>query len=208
MIKLVFEGKITAVQPWIKLIRSFDESYHFYLGYVLWLTGILDGREGEFSVGVDETLFCEHGFKVNDVASGECSPSRNPDIDLVQYEEVSNLSKISVGGQGRTSTPWEMTPPGLKVYEERGCRRLSGRTYQAKCLSCIWGCEMPVEMIIDPFDKRVMSSYRFETFCYGPLSCKFYKAGPKRRVPGRRGLVYIEEDWVDEDAVAHRDTNE
>jgi len=62
---------------------------------------------------------------------------------------------------------------------------------------------LPVEIIIDhwnPSKKR----YRFETFCYGPKSCAFYRAGPKRKVPGRKGMSYTEEDWVDEDATAHR----
>ena len=66
---------------------------------------------------------------------------------------------------------------------------------------------MPVEMIIDhwnPGPKR----YRFETICYGPKSCGFYKAGPMRKVPGRRGMSWEEEDWVDEDATAHREWDE
>ena len=66
---------------------------------------------------------------------------------------------------------------------------------------------MPVEMIIDqwnPSQKR----YRFETFCYGPKSCILYAAGPTRKVPGRRGMSWEEEDWVDEDATAHRGEDE
>jgi hypothetical protein len=47
-----------------------------------------------------------------------------------------------------------------------------------------------------------------ETFCYGPKSCSFYKAGPMRKVPGRKGMVWEEEDWVDEDATAHRTMDE
>ncbi len=81
------------------------------------------------------------------------------------------------------------------------------RTYESHCKSCVWGCRMPVEMIIDhwnPGQKR----YRFETFCYGPKSCAFYKAGPTRKVPGRRGMSWEEEDWVDEDATAHRGPDE
>ena len=61
---------------------------------------------------------------------------------------------------------------------------------------------MPVEMIIDhwnPSQKR----YRFETFCYGPKSCFLYRA--TRKVPGRKGMSYTEEDWVDEDATSHRE---
>lgn len=66
---------------------------------------------------------------------------------------------------------------------------------------------MPVEIIIDHWDP-LKRKYRFETFCYGPLSCKFYKAGPTRKVEGRKGMVYEEEDWVDEEAVGHRELDE
>jgi len=103
--------------------------------------------------------------------------------------------------------PWLGIPPELPVYRERGHRRLDARTYQAKCLACIWGCRMPVEMTIDhwnPHKKR----YRFETFCYGPKSCQFYAAGPTRKVPGRNGMSSEEEDWIDEDATAHRRPDE
>jgi hypothetical protein len=62
---------------------------------------------------------------------------------------------------------------------------------------------MPVEITVDqwnPDQKR----YRFETFCYGPKSCALYRSGPTRKVPGRRGMVYEEEDWVDAELTAHR----
>ncbi|MBW2096662.1 MAG: hypothetical protein JRI80_17465 [Deltaproteobacteria bacterium] len=45
---------------------------------------------------------------------------------------------------------------------------------------------------------------RLETFCYGPKRCAFYRPGPTRKVPGRKAMSYTEEDWVDEDATAHR----
>ena len=62
---------------------------------------------------------------------------------------------------------------------------------------------MPVEIIVDhwnPVERR----YRFETFCYGPKSCAFYKAGTPRRVLGRNGMVHVEEDWLEEQDTAHR----
>jgi hypothetical protein len=62
-------------------------------------------------------------------------------------------------------------------------------------------------MIVDqwqPSQKR----YRSETFCYGPKSCRFYRAGPRRTVPGRRGMTWEEPDWVDEEATAHREWDE
>jgi hypothetical protein len=57
---------------------------------------------------------------------------------------------------------------------------------------------------MEPQKKR----YRFETFCYGPKSCSTYKSGPTRKVPGRKGMTWVEEDWVDEDATAHRGPDE
>ena len=66
---------------------------------------------------------------------------------------------------------------------------------------------MPVEIIVDrwsPSKKR----YRFETFCYGPQSCMLYRAGATRTVPDRGGMIWEEEDWVDEDATSHRGPND
>jgi hypothetical protein len=40
------------------------------------------------------------------------------------------------------------------------------------------------------------------------LSCKLYKAGPNRKVQGRKGMVYVEEDWVDQMMTEHRDPDE
>jgi hypothetical protein len=61
----------------------------------------------------------------------------------------------------------------------------------------------PVLMIIDqwnPSNRR----YRTETFRYGPRSCPLYRSEPVRKVPGRRGMSYTEEYWVDEEASSHR----
>ena len=69
----------------------------------------------------------------------------------------------------RTKAPWHDVPPPLTVYRERGHRRLSVKTYGSKCETCMWGCRMAVEMIIDHWnpDQR---RYRTETFCYGCLA--------------------------------------
>lgn len=99
------------------------------------------------------------------------------------------------------------TVPALPVYRERGHRRLAARTYDTSCRSCIWGALMAVEMIVDHWNAS-QKRYRTETFCYGPLSCPLYRAGPTRKVPGRKGMSWEEEDWVDEDAVSHRDPDD
>jgi len=62
---------------------------------------------------------------------------------------------------------------------------------------------LPFEIIVDHWDPS-RKQYRFETFCYGPKRCSLYRAGPTRKVPGRKGMWWEEEDWVDEDATSHR----
>ena len=52
MDKLTFTGKIISVQPRIRLIRSFDEISHNYLGYVLFLNGTIGEEERQFAIGV------------------------------------------------------------------------------------------------------------------------------------------------------------
>ena len=42
--KLSWQGRVLGVQPRIRLLRSFDERTHNYLGYVLRIEGSLDTR--------------------------------------------------------------------------------------------------------------------------------------------------------------------
>ncbi|MDW7662723.1 MAG: hypothetical protein SCL54_15045 [Bacillota bacterium] len=213
MDKLTFEGTIISIQPRIRLTRSFDEVSHTYLGFAIKLDGKIDRPntvvpdstdENIFIVGIGKAAHAKHQFKVNDVISGECLPVPDPDLEPVEYYKVSKLKVISQGVIDSSSPPWKLVPPELEIYRERGHRRLSARTYESKCSSCILGARMPVEIIIDNWNPRGRREYRFETFCYGPLNCELYKAGPNRKVEGRNGMVYVEEDWVDQMSVEHR----
>lgn len=219
MDKIVFTGKIISIQPRISLTRSFDESSHTYLGYAIKLEGDLMNSQNEgniledpgktvFSLGIGPADQIEYQFRVNNVISGECMPVSSSEFEQVEYYKASKLKVITEGEPGSSSAPWELVPPELDVYQERGRRRLAARTYDAKCISCMWAAMIPVEILIDHWNSRSRTDYRFETFCYGPLSCKLYKAGAKRKVEGRKGMVWIEDDWVDEMAVEHRDPDE
>ena len=209
MDKHTFKGTIISIQPRIRLTRSFDESSHTYLGYAITLDGEIYDQNTTFSIGIGKAAHAKHQFKVNDLISGECVPVPNPDTEPTEYYKVSKLKLITRSTTtGSTSSPWERVPPELEVYRERGHRRLSARTYDTKCSSCIWGARMPVEIIIDNWNPRGRRKYRFETFCYGPLNCKLYKAGPNRKVEGRNGMVFVEEDWIDAMNVEHRGEDE
>ena len=206
--KISWHGTLVSVQPRIRLLRSFDQRSHSYLGYVLCVIGVVGDEEREFLVGIGKGAQAKHEFRVGDVVSGQCEPVQDDCVETVEFYKVSKLKVMERAVKEQVEVPpWFGVAPELPVFRQRGHRRLDVRTYEAKCLSCIWGCKMAVEMIIDqwnPGKKR----YRYETFCYGPKSCLLYKAGPTRKVPGRKGMSWEEEDWVDEDAVSHRSMDE
>ncbi len=202
--KTQWSGKVISVQPRIHLIRSFDQRSHGYLGYALEVYGIVGGKERTFHIGIGNGAAAKYQFRVGDVISGKSEVVPNPRTEVVEYYKTSELKVVERAAEtGILPPPWHGVPPELEIYRQRGHRRLDPRTYEAKCESCIWGCRMPVEIIVDhwsPSNKQ----YRFETFCYGHKACSLYKAGPTRKVQGRKGMVWEESDWVDDDAVSHR----
>lgn len=206
--KIQWHGLLTSVQPRIRLMRSFDERSHTYLGYALRVYGTVGSENREFLVGVGKGTHGKHRFQVGCDVSGECLPVADPRLENVEYYKVSKLEVHDPSTKGIPEPPpWLGVPPELPVYRQRGHRRLDARTYAGRCSSCVWGCRMAVEMIVDQWKPQVRR-YRYETFCYGPKSCAIYKAGPTRKVPGRKGMSHTEEDWVDEDATSHRGPDE
>jgi hypothetical protein len=135
-------------------------------------------------------------------------PVADPETETTDYYKASVIKLLQRAAPGvAPPPPWQGVPPALEEYRRRGHRRLDARTYAAKCLSCIWGCRMAVEIILDKWNPAIRQ-HRFETFCYGPKSCPLYRAGPTRKVPGRKDMQWEEEDWVDEEATAHRAADE
>ena len=202
--KFAWSGKVVAVQPRIRLTRSFDERSHSYLGYVLRIDGTCKGQDREFLIALGEGAHKKHRFQAGMELKGQSAAVDDPRKETAELYKTSGLKvRKEAESEQHSGPPFLGVPPELETYRSRGHRRLDARTYDAKCTSCIWGCRMPVEMIIDQWNPS-RKQYRFETFCYGPKSCSFYRAGPTRKVPGRKGMSYTEEDWVDEDATAHR----
>jgi len=206
--KIVWSGRVVAVQPRIRLMRSFDERHHSYLGYVLCVDGTFEDGSGEFRIAVGKAAHEKKEFRAGMEVSGLAVPVSDTRLETAGFYKTSGIKAVmEVEAKMNPQPPFHGVPPDLETYRSRGHRRLDARTYESKCTTCIWGCRMPVEMIIDqwnPSKKR----YRFETFCYGPKSCPFYRAGPTRKVPGRKGMSYTEEDWIDEDATSHRDSDD
>lgn len=207
MAKLSWSGILQGVQARIDLTRSFDQRYHSYLGYLLVVDGEVGGEARTFTVRIGPGAQGKHGFRAGDRVSGLAKPadSEREVADLYQASALKLLERP--GALACASPPWLGVPPTLDIYRARGHRRLDARIYDASCRACQWGCRMAVAMIVDQWKPRVVKR-RFETFCYGPKSCGFYRAGPARKVPGRKGMSYTEEDWVDEEATSGREEDE
>ena len=208
MDRIAWSGRVVSVQPRIRLGRSFDERYHSYLGYCLRIDGLIGGEVREFTVGIGQAAERKHRFQVGDEAAGQAAPVADPRLEPVELYRTARLKVLRpYEGEVPPPPPWHGVPVELDEYRGRGHRRLSARTYAARCSTCIWGCRMPAVITVDQW-KPEIKQYRYETFCYGPKSCPLYSPGPTRKVPGRHGMVWEEEDWVDEDHTAHREPDE
>jgi len=193
-----------AVQARIRLLRSFDERHHNYQGYMLRLDGICGEKASEFMITVGKAAHEKHQFRAGMKLNGWSVQVDNPRLEVAGYYKTSRL-RIEKNAENIPPKipPFLGIPPGLQTHWERGHRRLDAKTYSTKCTTCIWGCKMPIEIIVDHWNPS-KKKYCFETFCYGPKSCSLYKAGATRKVPGRNGTSWEEEDWVDEGATSHR----
>jgi len=202
--KIAWSGQLVAIQPRIRLTRSFDERHHSYQGYNLHINGACGNQFGLFIIAIGKGAHERHQFSNCMKLSGLSVPVDNPNLEIASFYKTSsikietNLENIATKGP-----PFLGVPPELIIYRERGHRRLNAKTYVSKCLTCLWGCKMPVEIILDNWNPS-KKKHRFETFCYGPKSCSLYRPGPTRKLPGRGGATWEEEDWVDEDATSHR----
>jgi hypothetical protein len=197
-------GRLLAVQPRIRLKHSFDERHHSYHGYVLRVDGTCGDETGEFLVAVGKGVHEKHQFRACMDLSDLSVPVNDPRLEVAGFYKTSRIRIDKDVDAGLPSKPpFQGVPPNLEIYRSRGHRRLATKTYECKCSTCMWGCLMPVEIIVDHWNPS-KKKYRFEAFCYGPKSCPLYRAGATRKVPGRAGIIWEEEDWVDEDATSHR----
>lgn len=201
--KVTWSGLVVAVQPRIRLTRSWSERYHSYHGYVLRVQGSCAGEQGEFLVAMGKGAHEKYQFRMGMELSGQAVPVSDHRLEVAGLYKTSGLKiEKSAAEASCAGPPFLGIPPDLAIYRERGHRRLDSRTYDSRCTSCIWGCRMPVDIIVDQWNPS--HEYRFETFCYGPISCPLYRAGARRRVPGRKGMILEEDDWIDHDAASHR----
>ena len=126
-------------------------------GFTLAIEGVVGGEERTFTVGIGKEAQAKHQFEAGEVVSGKSEEVQDPKSEVSEYYKTSELKIVEGSTQQEASgPPWHGVSPTIEVYRERGHRRLDTRTYESKCRVCIWGCRMPVQMIIDQWNPRVI----------------------------------------------------
>jgi hypothetical protein len=186
------------VKARIRLLRSFDQKSHAYLGYTLIMDGVVDGKDWiDVRVGVGQKTHEKNRFRIGDRISGQALPVEKPEKEWADFYKVSKLKVIDRGdpSEDRPADIQGGIAPPLPVYRERGHVRLDTRTYDTKCRQCPWGVVMATEIIIDQWNPS-KKKWRYETHCYGPRDCPNYRPGKPRSVPGRKpGMVWVDDDY-------------
>jgi hypothetical protein len=171
MEKVAWSGRLVAVQPRIRLTRFFDERHHSYHGYVLRIDGTFGDETGEFLVAVGKGAHEKHRCPAGMELNGLSVPVGDPRLEVAGFYKTNRIRIDKDVDAGLPSKPpFQGVPPNLEIYRSRGHRRLDTKTYESKCSTFMWGCRMPVEIIVDHWNPS-KKQYRFEAFCYGQKSC-------------------------------------
>ncbi len=148
--RISWSGRLVGVQPRIRLLRSRDERQHRYQGCALRINGRCGEEPGEFLIAVGQGAHEKHRFRAGMELKGQCVSVDDERMETAGFYKISGLKvvKDSAGGPP-AGPPFLGMPPDLPTYRARRHRRLDAWTYETKYTACIWGCRMPVEMIVD-----------------------------------------------------------
>ena len=189
--KVNWQGKILSIQPRTRVWRYLtDNRTHYHLGYNFFIEGHSSEGKNQFTVAISVKQQIRK-FRV-DMCFKDSVTKKYKEREFADYYRAGSLKLIDrVNDNANEKTPpWIMMAPSMQTYEERGARILSKSQWKTKCFQCVWANMANAEIQWD-FDRDI-KKYRFETFCYGPKSCKYYKMGRPRSVPYRnRGLVLM-----------------
>jgi hypothetical protein len=197
--KVNWQGKIVSIQPRTRVWRYLtDNRTHYHLGYNFFIEGHSSDSKKQFTVAISEKQQLKGLFRIDDMLEGSAWTKKYEEREFVDYYRAGSLKLLDRVNENFEviSPPWIMMPPSIQTYEERGARILSKSLWETKCFKCIWANMANVEIQWD-FDKDI-KKYRFETFCYGPKSCKYYKMGRARSVPYKNRDSALDEGWLDD----------
>ncbi len=207
--KVKWEGRIISIQPRTRVWRYLiDNRTHYHLGYNLFIEGQSSDSKRQFTVAISEKQQLKGLFRIGDLLEGTAWTKKYEEREFADYYRPGSIKLLDRINETFKviPPPWTMMPPPIKIYEERGARMLSKSLWKTKCFKCIWANMANVEIQWD-FDRNI-KKYRFETFCYGPKSCKYYKMGRPRAVPYKKRDSALDDGYLDELCTASRDEND
>lgn len=195
--KIEWQGTILSVQPRTTVWRyRLDNRTHYHRGYNLFIDGEANGIKAAFSVAISEIQQKKLMFRIGDEAKGTAWTKMYHVSDYADYYRTGGLKITRKAEHAETSPPpYLIEPPDLATYAQRGARMLSAASYKGKCFPCAWATMSAVEI---EYNWGVSKKYRFESFCYGPKSCKLYKMGKPRAVPYKGDGSTYDEGWMDD----------
>ncbi len=195
--KIEWQGTILSVQPRTTVWRyRLDNRTHYHRGYNLFIDGEANGIKASFSVAISEIQQKKLVFRIGDEAKGTAWTKMYHVSDYADYYRAGGLKITRKAEHAETSPPpYLIEPPDLATYAQRGARMLSAASYKGKCFPCAWATMSAVEI---EYNWGVSKKYRFESFCYGPKSCKLYKMGKPRAVPYKGDGSTYDEGWMDD----------
>ncbi len=197
-VKIKWKGRIVSIQPRTRVWRYVtDNRTHYHIGYNLFLEGLSDEGVESFAVAISEKQQLKGAFRIGDIISGTAWTKKYPEREYADYYRAGDLKILERSTQvEETSSPWTGPLPEMDVYEYRGARMLSKSLWKGKCFTCFYAAMSNVEIQWD-FDKNI-KKYRYESFCYGPKSCKYYKPGSARSVPYKGRGSALDTGWLDD----------
>lgn len=207
--KITWQGEIVSIQPRTRVWRYLtDNRTHYHIGYNLFIEGHSSEFKKNFTVAISEKQLLKGLFRIGDILEGTAWTKIYEEREFADYYRAGSLKVLSRARENLEiiPPPWIMMPPSMQTYEKRGARQLSKSLWKTKCFKCIWANMANVEIQWD-FDKDI-KKYRYETFCYGPKSCKYYKMGRPRSVPYKNRGSALDDGCLDELCTEGRDEND
>ena len=224
--KIEWQGEILSIQPRSTVWRYvLDNRTHKEIGCNLFLKGTADDEDKEFTVAISEKQYQKLRFSVGDLVKGTGWTKKYPELEYADYYRAGGfkiLKRTEVLSQPSEGKKYDLSlsdnetvemvgPPfigellSMDAYSWRGARMLSKSCWSGKCFRCIFATMSNVTI---EYDFGVSQKYRFESFCYGPKSCPYYKKGAKRGVPYKgRGTDY-DTGWLDDICTESRDEDD
>ena len=207
--KVNWQGEIVSIQPRTRVWRYLtDNRTHYHIGYNLFIEGYSSDSKKNFTIAISEKQQLKGLFRIGDILEGTAWTKIYEEREFADYYRAGSLKVLDRVNENFEiiPPPWIMMAPSMQTYEKRGARILSKSLWETKCFKCVWANMANVEIQWD-FDKDI-KKYRFETFCYGPKSCKYYKMGRPRSVPYKNRGSALDDGCLDELCSEGRDEND